>query len=247
MLQDIWGLVGLWRLRAVCRSFRSWSTAQLCLLPRVAALGGFLPAVQSSTPEVSLGTAAVDRPMGSSVELLDLATMSWEKRGGPLPPDAVPFAALEPLPPAVAVAGGTASLDWSCCSVASSCLSAGDDQSQAQAQRVVAVVRSVQAGETFGRQPSTRAGIHALEWGVHNPRERATWRALPELPSAPMATQEGEIKNVAVPPTVCCLRDGRALLIGAAGSSSPVQPMLVLAADRSSWSPEDSSLPYLLL
>ena len=53
--------------------------------------------------------------------------------------------------------------------------------------------------------------------------------------------------RVAVPPTVCCLRDGRALLIGAAVSSSPVQPMLVLAADRSSWSAEDSSLPYLLL
>ena len=40
MRSEVWGVVGLWRLRGVCRALRRWAQAELWSLPRVVAVGG---------------------------------------------------------------------------------------------------------------------------------------------------------------------------------------------------------------
>jgi hypothetical protein len=65
MRAEVWGVVGLWRLRGVCRAFRGWARAELSSLPRVVAVGG-LDAYASAS---------------SSAESLDLSTMRWSVAG----------------------------------------------------------------------------------------------------------------------------------------------------------------------
>lgn len=228
LFQDIWGLVGLWRLRAVCRTFRSWSTAQLCLLPRVVALGASSSVVDSSTRELPRSAPAVDPSM--ALETLDLKTLSWAGQTAPSPGEA-PVAALQPLPPTVAATEGSASLDWARCSAASSLLYPHGNQRQAQ--RIVAVVPSIQADSALEGQ----ASMHVFEWSVNRQSESGSWRALPKLPSmVQTATQERESRRIPLSPTVCCLRDGRTLLICAGSGAAPKYSVLILAAGCSSWS-----------
>jgi hypothetical protein len=72
MRAEVWGVLGLWRLRGVCRAFRRWALQQLSSLPRVVAIGGDT----SYTSGEEMGTA--------SVEMLDLSTMRWLS-GGAVP------------------------------------------------------------------------------------------------------------------------------------------------------------------
>jgi hypothetical protein len=72
MRAEVWGVLGLWRLRGVCRAFRRWALQQLSSLPRVVAIGGDT----SDTSGEEMGTA--------SVEMLDLSTMRWLS-GGAVP------------------------------------------------------------------------------------------------------------------------------------------------------------------
>ena len=62
-----WGVVGLWRLRAVSRTMRCWATAQLEALPRVVAVGGM-----NDCDEDGDSVRAT-----AGVEALDLSTMRW--------------------------------------------------------------------------------------------------------------------------------------------------------------------------
>jgi hypothetical protein len=69
MRAEVWGVVGLWRLRGVCRAFRRWAQAELSLLPRLVAVGGITQ--DSSSKWVAT----------ASVEALDLSTMCWSAAG----------------------------------------------------------------------------------------------------------------------------------------------------------------------
>ena len=69
MRAQVWGVVGLWRLRGVCRAFRGWAQAELSSLPRVVAVGGI---TQYNSSEW-VATA--------SVESLDLLTMRSSAAG----------------------------------------------------------------------------------------------------------------------------------------------------------------------
>eukprot|EP01046_Picozoa_sp_COSAG06_P030499 COSAG06_NODE_2900_length_6114_cov_1.782024_2_plen_204_part_00 len=72
MRPEVWGVVGLWRLRGVCRAFRGWAWTQLSLLPRVVAVGGIVRDRSVVPPKwVAM----------SSVESLDLSTMRWSTAG----------------------------------------------------------------------------------------------------------------------------------------------------------------------
>ena len=72
MRAELWGVVGLWRLRGVCRAFRRWATERLSSLPRVVAVGGQVTD-RSVTPPVHLATR--------SVVSLDLSTLRWSAAG----------------------------------------------------------------------------------------------------------------------------------------------------------------------
>jgi N-acetylneuraminic acid mutarotase len=72
MRAEVWGVVGLWRLRGVCRAFRRWAQAKLLSLPRLVAVGG-MTFDRSLTPPKWVATA--------SVESLDLSTMRWSAAG----------------------------------------------------------------------------------------------------------------------------------------------------------------------
>jgi N-acetylneuraminic acid mutarotase len=72
MRAEVWGVVGLWRLRGVCRAFRGWARAELSSLPRVVAVGG-LWWRHDENDHVAIATA--------SVESLDLSTMRWSAAG----------------------------------------------------------------------------------------------------------------------------------------------------------------------
>jgi hypothetical protein len=72
MRAEVWGVVGLWRLRSVCRAFCGWAQAELSSLPRVVAVGG-LVIDRSVAPTKNVAT--------SSVESLVLATMRWSAAG----------------------------------------------------------------------------------------------------------------------------------------------------------------------
>jgi hypothetical protein len=78
MRSEVWGVVGLWRLRGVCRALRRWAQAELWSLPRVVAVGGVV-VDRSVAPPKWVAT--------SSVESLDLSTMRWSAAGcmPPLP------------------------------------------------------------------------------------------------------------------------------------------------------------------
>ena len=67
---EVWGVVGLWRLRGVCRAFRGWAQAELSLLPRVVAIGGQVQF--RARDDIPGGIAST-----SSVESLDLSTIRW--------------------------------------------------------------------------------------------------------------------------------------------------------------------------
>jgi hypothetical protein len=67
MRSEVWGVVGLWRLRGVCRAFRGWAQAELSSLPRLVAVGGF--------------TRGSSWAATASVESLDLSTMRWSAAG----------------------------------------------------------------------------------------------------------------------------------------------------------------------
>eukprot|EP01046_Picozoa_sp_COSAG06_P018192 COSAG06_NODE_1258_length_10078_cov_2.895280_2_plen_504_part_00 len=69
MQAEVWGVVGLWRLRGVCRAFRRWARTELSSLPRLVAVGGL---TRDSTSKL-VATA--------SVESLDLSTMRWSAAG----------------------------------------------------------------------------------------------------------------------------------------------------------------------
>eukprot|EP01046_Picozoa_sp_COSAG06_P015827 COSAG06_NODE_1027_length_11028_cov_3.385031_7_plen_561_part_00 len=72
MRSEVWGVVGLWRLRGVCRALRGWARAELSSLPRLVAVGG-LVVDRSVNPPKWVAT--------SSVESLDLSTMRWSAAG----------------------------------------------------------------------------------------------------------------------------------------------------------------------
>eukprot|EP01046_Picozoa_sp_COSAG06_P054395 COSAG06_NODE_9677_length_1846_cov_1.724671_1_plen_482_part_10 len=72
MRAEVWGVVGLWRLRGVCRAFRGWAMSMLSSLPRVVAMGGMV-VDRSVNPPKWHATA--------SVESLDLSTMRWSAAG----------------------------------------------------------------------------------------------------------------------------------------------------------------------
>eukprot|EP01046_Picozoa_sp_COSAG06_P036774 COSAG06_NODE_4086_length_4588_cov_57.562932_2_plen_519_part_00 len=69
---EVWGVLGLWRLRGVCRAFRGWAQAVLSSLPRVVAVSG-MAFDRSFAPPKWVATA--------SVESLDLSTMRWSAAG----------------------------------------------------------------------------------------------------------------------------------------------------------------------
>eukprot|EP01043_Picozoa_sp_COSAG02_P043906 COSAG02_NODE_3865_length_6124_cov_27.767303_6_plen_159_part_00 len=71
MRAEMWGVVGLWRLRGVCRAFRGWAQAELSSLPRVVAVGGLV--ARDEDYDEGIATA--------SVESLDLSTMRWSAAG----------------------------------------------------------------------------------------------------------------------------------------------------------------------
>jgi hypothetical protein len=73
MRAEMWGVVGLWRLRGVCRAFRGWARAELSSLSRVVAVGGGVKKWVSRNVGSTLATA--------SVEALDLSTMRWSAAG----------------------------------------------------------------------------------------------------------------------------------------------------------------------
>ena len=71
MRAEVWGVVGLWRLRAVCRKFRDWAQQELSLLPRLAPVYGRAVGSEPSWyPRASFS--------GSS---LDLSSMRWLPTG----------------------------------------------------------------------------------------------------------------------------------------------------------------------
>eukprot|EP01046_Picozoa_sp_COSAG06_P010397 COSAG06_NODE_567_length_14186_cov_3.587918_4_plen_479_part_00 len=71
MRSEVWGVVGLCRLRGVCRVFRDWAQAALSSLPRVVAVGGLV--LRHDEDDDAIATA--------SVESLDLSTMRWSAAG----------------------------------------------------------------------------------------------------------------------------------------------------------------------
>ena len=81
MRAEVWGVVGLWRLRGVCRAFRRWARAELSSLPRVVAVGGvvkdrsvvLLKEDDEDDDDYEIATWAAT----ASVESLDLSTMRW--------------------------------------------------------------------------------------------------------------------------------------------------------------------------
>jgi hypothetical protein len=77
MRSDVWGVLGLWRLRGVCRAFRGWAQVELVSLPRVVAVGGLL----DKTTETDDEDGEDDDVATSSVESLDLSTMRWSAAG----------------------------------------------------------------------------------------------------------------------------------------------------------------------
>jgi hypothetical protein len=78
MRAEVWGVVGLWRLRGVCRAFRGWARAELSSLPRVVAVGGV---VLDSSSKWCWTAHYNGCQTTSSVELLDLSTMCWSVAG----------------------------------------------------------------------------------------------------------------------------------------------------------------------
>jgi hypothetical protein len=82
MRAEVWGVVGLWRLRGMCRAFRRWARAELSSLPRVVAVGG---AVEKEIVDVPCAQAdargSFKSIATSSVESLDLSTMRWSAAG----------------------------------------------------------------------------------------------------------------------------------------------------------------------
>ena len=78
MRSEVWGVVGLWRLRGVCRAFQRWARAVLSSLPHVVAVVGAVWDSLAAPPKL----VAI-----SSVEALDLSTMRWSAAGcmPPLP------------------------------------------------------------------------------------------------------------------------------------------------------------------
>jgi hypothetical protein len=81
MQAEVWGVLGLWRLRGVCRAFRGWARAQLSAMQRVVAVGGLVRDRSVKPRPRSVAT--------SSVESLDLSTMRWSAAGC-MPPLPVP-------------------------------------------------------------------------------------------------------------------------------------------------------------
>jgi hypothetical protein len=72
MRSDIWGVVGLWRLRGVCRAFRGWARAELSSLPWLVAVGGLVLRHEEDDEDDEDDEIAT-----ASVESLDLSTMRW--------------------------------------------------------------------------------------------------------------------------------------------------------------------------
>eukprot|EP01043_Picozoa_sp_COSAG02_P009010 COSAG02_NODE_299_length_25349_cov_53.762020_12_plen_381_part_00 len=66
---ELWGVVGLWRLRGVCKALQYWATSQLAVCARVVAVGGAVIVRTLADGLHHRGTA--------SVESLDLATLRW--------------------------------------------------------------------------------------------------------------------------------------------------------------------------
>eukprot|EP01046_Picozoa_sp_COSAG06_P037920 COSAG06_NODE_4326_length_4357_cov_3.590621_11_plen_164_part_01 len=58
MQAEVWGVVGLWRLRGVCRAFRGWAWAELSSLPRVVAVGGIV--MRDDEDGEGIATASVE-------------------------------------------------------------------------------------------------------------------------------------------------------------------------------------------
>jgi hypothetical protein len=71
---ELWGVVGLWRLRGVCAMLREWATAQLTACARVVAVGGAVMHRTLADGKHHRATA--------SVESTDLATLRWSRGCG---------------------------------------------------------------------------------------------------------------------------------------------------------------------
>ena len=71
---ELWGVVGLWRLRGVCAMLREWATAQLTACARVVAVGGAVMHRTLADGKHHRATA--------SVESMDLATLRWSRGCG---------------------------------------------------------------------------------------------------------------------------------------------------------------------
>ena len=102
MRSEVWGVVGLWRLRGVCRALRAWAWAELSSLPRVVAMGGMVLDCSVLLPK-AVAT--------SSVESLDLSTMRWSAAGcmPPLPDGRVTHSVSCSVDGRVVVCGG---INW---------------------------------------------------------------------------------------------------------------------------------------
>lgn len=75
---ELWGVVGLWRLRGVCTLLRQWATEQLASCARVVAVGGAVIHRNLRDGPHHRATA--------SVECMDLATLRWSHGcGGSMP------------------------------------------------------------------------------------------------------------------------------------------------------------------
>lgn len=88
---ELLGIVGLWRLRGVCRVLRQWGSEQLAALPRVVALGGSIMVREhDARPEGHAGPWPAGALKGgvatASVGTLDPETLRWHAAAGSLPP-----------------------------------------------------------------------------------------------------------------------------------------------------------------
>ena len=74
---ELFGVVALFRMRRVCRAFRTWCTAKLASMPRLVAVGGRVTdcTIKSPRPKRTAG-----------VEVLDLSTLRWSKGSVPCLP-----------------------------------------------------------------------------------------------------------------------------------------------------------------
>jgi hypothetical protein len=82
MSAEVWGVLGLWRLRGLCRTLRRRGAQQLALLPRVSTVGGAAPGSDS----IRRGKGTLDKNPVPNLSL-DLATMRWSqmRKVPPLP------------------------------------------------------------------------------------------------------------------------------------------------------------------